>query len=346
MIDSTTARSRFIERLQELLMARFRMVIPASLFGTILGLTGVGTAWRVAVRIWHAPAWVGELIMLAAAATWLTLLVLYASKWIVAPQAARAEIEHPVQAGFVSLIPLTTMLMALAIAPYGHAAAVGLWVVGVIGQLSYGAWFSGRVWQGGRDPLASTTVLYLPTVGVNFVAATVGGSLGYPAWGALFFGAGMLSWLALESLILQRHAVLAPLPLAQRATLGIQLAPPVVGAMAYLSVTQGPPDLFVQALFGYALLQALMLLRLLPWLRSQPVGVGLWAFTFGVTAIAVVPMRMIERGGTGPEQLLALPLFVFANLFVGALAIVTLRLALHGRLLPNGPVVEQSAPPA
>ncbi len=153
------------------------------------------------------------------------------------------------------------MLMALVAEPYAHAAAVGLWLLGVAGQLAYGAWFSGRVWQGGRDPLASTSVLYLPTVGVKFVAAAVGGSLGYPAWGALFFGAGVLAWLTLESLILQRHAVLAPLPLAQRATLGIQLAPPVVGAMAYLSLTEGPPDLFVQALFGYALLQALLLLR-------------------------------------------------------------------------------------
>ena len=44
-------------------------------------------------------------------------------------------------------------------------------------------------------------------------------------------------------------------------------------------------------------------------------------------------MRMIERGGTGPEQLLALPLFVFANLFVGALVAITLRLALQGKLL-------------
>lgn len=308
--------------------------IPASLFGIILGLAGVGNAWRVAARIWQAPAEIGELIMLAAAVTWLMLLVLYLRQWVLAPQAARAELEHPVQAGFVALIPLTTMLMALVVAPYSHAAAVGLWLLGVVGQLAYGAWFSGRVWQGGRDPLTTTTVLYLPTVGVNFVAATVGGSLGYPAWGALFFGAGALAWLALESLILQRHAVLAPLPLAQRATLGIQLAPPVVGAAAYLSLTQGPPDLFVQALFGYGLLQALLLLRLLPWLREQPVGAGLWAFTFGVTAMAVVPMRMLERGGTGPAQWLALPLFVLANLFVGTLVIVTLRLALRGRLLP------------
>jgi hypothetical protein len=36
--------------------------------------------------------------------------------------------------------------------------------------------------------------------------------------------------------------------------LGIQLAPAPVGAVAYLSVTQGPPDVFAHALIGYGVL--------------------------------------------------------------------------------------------
>jgi tellurite resistance protein len=38
---------------------------------------------------------------------------------------------------------------------------------------------------------------------------------------------------------------------AMRPTLGVQLAPPAVGAVAYLGVTQGPPDIFAHALIGY-----------------------------------------------------------------------------------------------
>jgi hypothetical protein len=44
-------------------------------------------------------------------------------------------------------------------------------------------------------------------------------------------------------------------------------------------------------------------------------------------------LRMLERGGQGPPALLALPLFVFANAFVGYLAVRTLLLARTGRLL-------------
>jgi tellurite resistance protein len=315
--------------------------VPASLFGIVLGLVGLGNAWRIGSRIWHLPGAIAEGLMVAAALVWALLVIATAGKWLRARPAAMAEFAHPVQSGFVPLLPLTTMLMALAAAPHAHALALGLWLAGVIGQLGLGAILGARLWQGGREPSATTTVLYLPTVGVNFVAATVAGSLGHADWGALFFGIGAFAWLTLESVILQRHALSPPLPVAMRATLGIQLAPALVGALAYLAITSGPPDLFVQALFGYGLFQGLLLLRLLPWLREQAFGAGAWAYTFGITALAAVPMRMLERGAGGPQALLALPLFVFANLFIAWLVARTLALALRGQLLPAAPAGQQ-----
>jgi tellurite resistance protein TehA-like permease len=49
-------------------------------------------------------------------------------------------------------------------------------------------------------------------------------------------------------------------------------AVPPNGCTAYLSITSGPPDLFAQALIGYALFQALLMIRLLPWILRQPFG--------------------------------------------------------------------------
>jgi tellurite resistance protein len=314
-------------------MSTYRYPVPASFFGMVLGVAGLGNAWRIAARIWLMPTLVGEIILALAALLWITLVAMYFGKWIFARETAQAEMEHEVQSGFIALVPLTTMLMALAVAPYSSHFAVILWVIGVVGQLGYGVFSSGRLWKGGRDSLASTTVLYLPTVGVNFVAAMVAGSLNYPEWGALFFGAGAFAWIALESIILQRHMTGPATPVEARSTLGIQLAPPVVGAMAYLAITTGKPDVFVQALLGYGLFHALLLVRLIPWLRQQPFGPGVWAFTFGITALAAAPMRLIERGGTGPLVLIAWPLFVFANGFLIVITVRTVRLATRGRLL-------------
>ena len=40
--------------------------LPASFFGIVLGLSGMGQAWRVAVPLWGMPHWIGEGVLLLA----------------------------------------------------------------------------------------------------------------------------------------------------------------------------------------------------------------------------------------------------------------------------------------
>ena len=93
--------------------------------------------------------------------------------------------------------------------------------------------------------------------------------------------------------------------------------------------------MFAHMLLGYGLLQALILLRMLPWIFQQSFSPAYWAFSFGVTALAAGPLRMVERGDTGPAAVLAMPLFLAANLVILLLVIFTLRLALQGKLVPR-----------
>ena len=84
--------------------------------------------------------------------------------------------------------------------------------------------------------------------------------------------------------------------------------------------------MLVHAFLGYGLLQALVLVRLLPWIRQEPFAASYWAFTFGATALAVAPLRMIERGDSGAIAALAPLIFVAANVVVGLVAIGTIAL--------------------
>jgi tellurite resistance protein len=312
-----------------------RSPVPASFFGIVLGLAGLGGAWRLATRVWAAPAVVGEALMLIATIVWAVVLVLYAAKWIFHRDQALTELEHPVQCCFVGLIGVATMLVSVAALPYSQRAAEALFGLGVASTLAFALWRTGSLWQGGRDPGTTTPILYLPTVAGAFVTAISASALGHRDWGQLAFGAGLFSWLAIESVLLHRLYTHAALPPALRPVLGIQLAPPTVGAVAYLSVTAGPPDQFAYSMLGYGLLQALVLLRLWPWIRQQPFAPSYWAFTFGATALASVPLRMIDRGSTGAATMVAPYVFVAANLVVGLIALGTLRLILRHQLLPS-----------
>jgi tellurite resistance protein len=227
------------------------------------------------------------------------------------------------------------MLISVAVLPYSRLAAQIAFAVGASFTLAFAVWRTGILWRGGRDPGTTTPVLYLPTVGGAFVTATAAAALGHRDWGQLAFGAGLFSWLAIESVLLHRLYTVTSMPAPLRPTLGIQLAPPAVGGIAYLSVTTGTPDMLAYAMLGYGLLQALLLLRLLPWIWQQPFAASYWALTFGATALAAVPLDMMERGTTGAVASIAPYTFVAANIAVGLIALATLRLILQGQLLPK-----------
>ena len=311
-----------------------RAPVPVSFFSIPVGLLAFAGTWHVGARLWHLPDDVGQAFTLAGLALWATLLALYARKWFTHRADAVAELQHPLQSAFAALVPVSSMLAAVALIPFSRDVALAVFVVALAAQLALGLALNGRLWTGGRPPELVTPAIYLPSVAQSFVAATASAAFGWHQLGLLFFGVGLLAWLALESLILQRAAVGTPLPEALRPLLGIQLAPAVVGGGSWMALTTGAPDTFAWLLLGYGLYQALLLLRLLPWIRAQAFVPGYWAFSFGAAALPALAMRMAERGATGLVADLAPALFVAANVVFILLAAGTLRLLARGTLLP------------
>ncbi len=305
---------------------------PASYFGMVLGLAGIANAWRAATEAWQLPPVIGEVIYSVAGLVWLALLLLYASKAIFASEKLAAELAHPIQCCFIGLGGVATMLVAGGIIPYSVVLAYVVFTAGFSFMLWFGVWKTGHLWQGGRDPSTTTAVLYLPTVGGSFVAATVVSAFGYTDWGQLAFGAGLFSWLAIESVLIHRLFTGPSKPAGLRPSLGIQLAPAPVAAVAYISVSGGNPDVFVHALIGYAILQVLILARLTKWIAEAGAVPALWAFSFGASAIAAAPVRLISHGDQGAMTILAPVLFVIGNVVIAGLSVMTMVLLVKGRM--------------
>lgn len=216
-----------------------------------------------------------------------------------------------------------------------HARVLGL------ALLMVGAVLCGRLWRlaNGR-PLAGRSRAHRHDAGpVSADGRRIirlgdrRGSRGIADGAQYAFGAGLFSWLAVESVLIHRLYNATALVPPLRPTLGIQLASPTVGLLAYLAVTRGPPGILAHALLGYGLLQALVLARLWPWIRQQAFGASYWAFSFGATALATAPLRMIERGDAGLVVILAPFLFVAVNLLIAALAVATLVKLFSGDLI-------------
>jgi tellurite resistance protein len=311
-----------------------RRAVPASFFGMPLGLVALGIAWQSATSVWALPHQIGATLIFIGSALWAYLFILYIAKWMQQRAAAEAEFEDPVQCCFVGLAGVVASLSSIGFAPYSPRVSLTLFALGAAWTIVFAVYRTGRLWMGGRSPETSTPVLYLPTVAGSFVSASAAAAQGHADWGQLLFGAGLFGWLAVESVLLHRLYTAEAMPPPLRPTLGIQLAPPAVAAVAYLNVGGGHPDLFAHALIGYALLQGLILLRLWPWLKAAGATPAWWGFSFGAAALPTAAIKLLAQGDGGPVSLMAPALFVVGNLVIVIIGLITIRLAVRGRLLP------------
>jgi tellurite resistance protein len=93
--------------------------LPLGLYGMVMGLTGLGLAWRAAL----APAWVSEPWIALGAAVFALLATLHVAKLFRHPDAVRAELANPALLGFCGALPVALSLVAAGLAPHAARAA-------------------------------------------------------------------------------------------------------------------------------------------------------------------------------------------------------------------------------
>lgn len=204
-----------------------------------LGLFALGIAWRKAGVLLGLPREIGEGILAFTFVLWLFLLLHYAGQVLRSPNGAGREFLLQLKDPFFTLVPITTGLASVALSPYLPALAKIMLVIGVVGQLCFSSYHIGGQWQGDTPLSMETPAMYMPTVGANFASAIALGAFGENEWGYLFFGAGFLSWMSLESAYLFRLRTNKPMPEKKRPLMGIQLAPAFVGSSGIFRAAAG-----------------------------------------------------------------------------------------------------------
>jgi tellurite resistance protein len=310
--------------------------IPASFFTMVMGLGGLGTAWRAAARTYPALAPVGDVLIIAAAAIWMLLAAAYAAKWASTAAAARAEWAHPVAGAFVALVPASLLLLLPALASWlGSAVTQVLFVLLAVAQFALAAAIVAR-WIGVQnEPAAVTPVWHLGVVAGHLFTAGAAAALGYKLTGWCFFGAGVIMWAIIDSIVLHRLATHEPLEPQLRPLIAIELAPPSVALIMYLALGEGEADAFALGLFGYALFIACVLTLLARRLCETPFGPSYWAFTLPAAALSTAAWSIAHASATNAATYFALALFVAANAVIGLIAARTITALSRGGFLPG-----------
>ncbi len=311
--------------------------IPLNLFSIPFGLAGLGGSWLAVADYGHTTEAVGDALLVVAALSWLAVVLAYLRFVVSDRSAVVRDLLDPVAAPFASLAVITPMLLA-AEGVHPHAAQLGRVLVDVFLILTVllGGWFTGQWMYGTLDLDKFHPGYFLPTVAGGLIAAICAASVGQHRLGEAMFGLGIVCWFVLGSMIMGRLFFRPRLPAPLLPTVAIELAPPTVGTLAYLSLHGPRIDSVVALLGGYALLMVLAQLRLLPAYLRLPFMPSTWAFTFSWAAVATVLIHWLEIDAPAGYRVYEYVVLVAITILVGGIAVRTVA-ALSRRQLLTGP---------
>ena len=163
--------------------------------------------------------------------------------------------------------------------PLGHLAAT-LAVLSV--------WFS----RPDIGPAAVTPAWFIPVVG-NVITPLAAAQLGSVELAWFAFGVGVVFWLGLLPLLLQRVLLHdPPLPAKLLPTIAIFIAPPAVVMLSWQALTGVVDGPVVRMLYAAAMVFVVLLLAQVPRLRPLPFALPWWAYTFPLAAASAAAISM------------------------------------------------------
>ncbi len=160
---------------------------PPAVFPSIMGLFGLGLAWRRAADAVSGPEGIGEVILGAASLLFLFALVAYLSKLARRPGVLIEELRIvPGRAGVGTMV-LCLYLLALALAPYAASVA---YVIAMAGFAAHGVLVLVLIYVFATGPAEQRRVT--PVWHLNFVGFIIGAlaltQLGSPFGALAVFG--------------------------------------------------------------------------------------------------------------------------------------------------------------
>ncbi|QNA45916.1 SLAC1 anion channel family protein [Lacibacter sediminis] len=323
----------------------FLQFLPVSLFGGILGLTGLSFSWRLASAKWGLNPLTGAAFGAIVILLFLLLLVTYINKWIRFPQSVKAEFKDFVSVAFFATFIVSLLLIPGILLTYHEGVATVIWLAGVVFIIIFNLYLL-QQWL--KRPLPSgniLTPLLLPVIGLLDVPI-VGSLLQWPAAReiSLFcFAAGCSLFIILYPVIMARLLFVSALPETLQPTLLFLVLPYPILYLDYIGFS-GSNDILSSVLYYSGIFLLLIFgskILFLP--KSCPFRVGWWAVSFPLTAITISAFRYSEYHQQLISQVIPVLLLALSTCTIIYLMFQTTYRILTKQLFINDPTKADTA---
>ncbi len=296
---------------------------PISFFAVSMGLLGLSLATHAAELTYGSEAGYAHIVLWVAFGAMTGVSLGYLGKAARHFPEVKAEWNHPVRIAFFPAVSISILLLATALVGTNKELAEPVWWLGTVPQgilaLSViSAWIGHRKFA----PVHISPAWFIPAVG-NVIVPLAGVPLGQTDLSWLFFSAGMMFWIVLLTLVINRLMFHDPLPGRLVPTLVIMIAPPSVAFIAWVRLTGGI-DAFGHVLISLSYVFAFIVLTQVGKFRRLPFALSWWALSFPIAALAVASLIYADITGSQAHLSIGLILVSLLTVVVVGLSIRTI----------------------
>jgi tellurite resistance protein len=265
-----------------------------SVYTITLGLAGLGAAWSAADAVLSAPAWPTEVLFAISGALWLVFTAFYVWQGLFDGGSFIADLEHPSNGPFVSLVPFVGVLLSAHYCQHLPAFADWICVAFVLALALTAArlfvhWLTGGVTMATIGP-----GYFIPVVAGSFIVSIAFSTIGAhrEALGAI--GAGCFFWVVIGSVVLVRLMTAGPLPPPAVPGFSAFLAAAATANLAWIIAHPGPMGDVQDLLTGVLVMMLLVQLVLIDQYRRLSFSLAFWVFTFPVATTTNYAIRWLS----------------------------------------------------
>lgn len=297
--------------------------VPVSAFAAVLGIAGLGLAWRKAAALLGIAPWIGEVVIFAGVLVFAWIAAAYGMKIMRSPSAMQAEFDDLQHASYFATVPLSLQLFAAGAVPLDHAIATLMWVTGSGAQFILLLIILKRWMAGGHTRRSFRPSLFLPSAGLLLGPATAS-QLGFIELGWMMFVVGLLFWLVFLAMLFNRLFFDMPVTDDEAPLLAIAITPPALAFMSYVALNQNLIDGFARFLFYSTIFFLILVLAYAQRIIGLRFNMAMWALTFPAAAAANAALTYHGAAGTNFPAVFCVGLLGLASFLVAYCAVRTL----------------------
>lgn len=314
---------------------------PVAFFSMIMGLGGFTIAVHKAEEILQFNHITSLILLGLTSLIFIILFISYLIKISLHFEYVKKEFYHPIKLNFfptfsISLLVLSAAFLSIDLPYHLNHLIISkiLWIIGTVLHLIFTLYII-SIWihHTHFEIHHINPAWFIPVVGNILIpiAGTTHASIEI-SW--FFFSIGLLYWLILFTIIFYRVLFHHPLPEKLLPTLFILLAPPSVGFLSYLNLTNATElDQFAKILFYNALFLGLLLLVQIPRFVKIPFFLSWWTYSFPVAALTIASFSFYTFINNLFSKIIAFTLIILLFLIILILLFKTIEALLKQTIL-------------